>query len=78
MFKAAEFINECVKRGYSTRTTAMIYVKNNPKTIYSEEDLLACYRFQDLADRGADPDKKPKERLTEEERMQRKRDTWLW
>lgn len=78
MYTAADFVAEAVKRGYSTRGTAAIYVKDNPKTIYSEEDLLACYRFQELADRDADPDKKPKERLTEEERMQRKRDTWLW
>ena len=72
-----EFVDVAYKkRGYCTKQTAQIYVKDHQKIVYTEEDLIAVYRFQDRADWQNTKDEM-KLRKNEEERMQDIRDSWL-
>ena len=55
VYKRDEFIETAVKRGYATRGISAIYTDNNPKTVYTEEDLQELWRFQDRAKEEDDP-----------------------
>lgn len=46
-YSAEEFIKTGVRRGYSRVGIAQLYVKQNPKEAYTEEDLIDLYRFAD-------------------------------
>ena len=47
MYSKDEFIKTAVRRGYSRIGIAQLFVKNNPKDEYTEEDLIELYRFAD-------------------------------
>ena len=46
MYAPDKFKEEALKRGYARADTIEIYLKNNPKKLYTEEDLEECYRFE--------------------------------
>lgn len=79
MYSREEFEETAVLRGYATRGNARLYTKANPKTIYTEEDLIDCYRYdsrEQSKDNGIDRWEKLYHQ-TEDEKMQAKRDSWL-
>lgn len=78
MYSKKEFTETAVNRGYATAGTCKIYMENNPKMLYSEDDLIEVYRFQERAAAHEDPFRKKQQyRMTPEERKQAERDSWL-
>ena len=47
MYSKDEFIKTAIRRGYCRDSIARLFVKNNPKEKYTEEDLIELYRFAD-------------------------------
>ena len=79
MYSRKEFEETAVQRGYASRENAKKFTKAYPKEAYSEDDLIECYRYdsrEHSKDNGIDRDKKLY-RMTEDERMQARRDSWL-
>jgi len=68
-----EFIKTAMKRGYAYEHHAQMYVGQNPKTLYTEEDLMDLYRFENREPTWDTP----MYGKTAEERTQEKRDSWL-
>lgn len=80
VYKKDEFIETAVKRGYATAGTCKVWMDNNPKLLYSEDDLYEVYRFQERYKPTDDPFggflQRPA-RKTGEEYQQLKREYWL-
>ena len=75
MYSLEQFKETALKRGYAWLGTIQLWMQQNPKEEYTEDDLIEVYRFQDQKEWR---DKTPKKmRLTEDDRMQQKRDSWL-
>lgn len=75
MYSPEQFKETALKRGYARLGTIQLWMQQNPKEEYTEDDLIEVYRFQDQKEWR---DKEPKKmRLTEDDRMQQKRDSWL-
>lgn len=55
MYSKDEFIKTAVRRGYSRIGIAQLFVKNNPKEEYTEEDLIELYRFADREPLRSEP-----------------------
>lgn len=76
-----EFKDAALNRGYASLGTILLWMKQNPKEEYTDDDLLEVYRFEDRRlwrDQMDDQNRERKrERLDEEERKQRMRDSWL-
>ena len=45
MYKPEEFKETALKRGYARIGTIQLFMKNNPKDEYTEDDLIEVYRF---------------------------------
>ena len=72
-----EFKETALMRGYARATDAMLFIKDNPKEDYDEDDLYDLYRF---AERRKEPLRRKPVKLTcddEELRKQMIRDSWL-
>lgn len=74
MYTAEQLKETALKRGYATVPDIQLWIANNPKVIYTEDDLLEVYRF---ADRKSWKEQIGPMRHTAEERKQMKRDSWL-
>ena len=72
-----EFKQTALRRGYARATDVMLFVKDNQKEDYTEDDLYDLYRF---AERRKEPMRRNPIRLgceDEEYRKQLIRDSWL-
>lgn len=79
MYDKEEFKETALKRGYACSAVIGMWLEDHPKTFYSEDDLIECYRFQERKNAREDRDSPGRKewRMTEDERKQAKRDTWL-
>lgn len=80
MYSRKEFEETAVRRGYASGANAQMYTKAYPKDAYTEDDLIDCYRYdgRELRVRNMYTNKGAKLYSdTEEEAMQKKRDSWL-
>ena len=76
MYSREEFEETAVRRGYATRGNARLYTKAYPKEMYTEEDLIDCYRYDSRAN-DLDKIKMKFESKDDDEIMQAIRDSWL-
>lgn len=80
MYSKEEFTETVMKRGYATAGTCKAWLDDNPKQLYSEDDLYEVYRFQERYKPSDDPFggfiQKPA-RKSADEYAQMKREYWL-
>ena len=78
MYSRKEFEETAIWRGYADRAVVIQYCKDNEKEIYTEEDLIECYRFNERKFKRYNFNLGKKLlRETDDELMQAKRDSWL-
>lgn len=75
MYTPAEFKETALKRGYARIGHIQLWMKQNPKDEYTEDDLIEVYRFADREPLRREPIKMSC--YDEEEAKQLMRDSWL-